>query len=322
MAAKYAPLILSRGEQFQPDPLVPIAHGYTQWPDDAEVHTVFYDSSAGVIDQFDGEVAANEITFSIPPEDIDVVPAGAPYETFLTDGEGIVTMLRYGQVIRRQASFFTPRATEFAHEALQFRDNFYNRKGNPGPKWFTTFGRPTIHDNTAIGLPNGVGALFPTVGGITFTVQAAMRYYRPLNTDSYIVSFNMIFPDPGDTAIVVGSNTAMTSYSYVWFTSTGKLRMGSGTGPVTMVQQVSEVTHTFVNNTNYKLRYDNDTRKLALLNSAMTTELISWTDSTGSMPRGEGYRYFGMNFQDFAILQFQTRGPQITQISAQDGFDV
>lgn len=319
MPGKYAALVMSRGEQFEPRPLTPLQHGYSSWPADATVYTVFYASDSGEIATIYGDVTPAQITFDSPPEEVDIVPAGAQYETFLIDDEGKTKQIRYGQVIRRQASFFHTPARDTGNRALQFRDDFYNRTGRVGPKWFVTNGRPTIFDHSG-DTPNGVGPNF------TFFSTAAMRFYAPLNTDSVIVSFNLLHNGAGDTAIILGSDAAMKSYLYVQFHDPGifesgvdKIRMGVGHGPIDpMVQKTPEVNHTVPDNANYKLRYDNDTKRLSLLTSDMLTEIIGWTDDTEEMPHGPGYRYFGANFQ----ASIFDSGHQLTSISAQDAISV
>ena len=315
---KMAALVLSRGEQFEPPPLLPLSHGYSSWTDNSSAYTVFYDSSGGEIARVFGEVTPDKITFDAAPGQVNLVPAGAPYETFLIDDEGKTKMIRYGNVVRKEAQFFSAPARNTATRALQFRDDFFNRTGRVGSKWFVTDGRPTIFDHGDD--PNGVGP------NRKFFATAAMRYYAPLNTDSPIISFNLLHKGAGDTCIVVCSNAAMTDYLYVQFHDPGaleggidKVRMGVGHGPVQpLVQKVPQVNHTVVSNTNYKLRYDDGTKRLSLLTSDMVTEIIGWTDDNDEFPHGPGFRYFGANFQ----ASLFDSGNQLTSISAQDGINV
>lgn len=310
MPGKYAALSLSRGEQFQPPPLTPRRHGLVQWPDEATVHTVFYDTAGGVIADIAGTVTPDAITFDVDAEEVDIVPAGAHFETFVVTNDGKSHQVRYGQVIRKEAYFANRPATTTINHALQFRDNFYSRTGLVGSKWFVTLGKPTIYDNGSN--PNGVGphtALF---------VDAAMRFYAPLNSDSVTLSFNLLNPGAGRTGLVLCSNADMTSYLFAAF-ETGLnnnfIHLGVGQGPIQMVDQVPEVSHTVVNNTNYKLRYDDLTKRLSLLNSDQTTEIVGWTDEDEIVPHGQGYRHFGANWQASLL----STGVQITTISAQDG---
>lgn len=318
MPGRFAALVLSRGEQFEPAPLTPRSHGYTSWPSDGVAYTIFYDTAGGEIARIYGEVTTEMVTFDSPPEQVDIVPAGAPYETFLIDDDGKPRMIRYGRVVRKQAQFFDSVARNTSTRALQFRDDFYKRTGRVGSKWFVTYGRPTIFAHTG-GDPNGVGP------HSTFFADAAMRYFAPLNSDSPILSFNLLHRGAGDTAIICCSDAAMKSYLYVQFRDPGifeggvdKVRMGIGHGPISpMVQKVAEVNHTVVDNTNYKLRYDDLTKRLSLFNSDMTTEIIGFTDDNEELPHGPGYRYFGANFQ---ASIFDT-GHQLTSISAQDALN-
>ena len=312
MPGLYKALVLSRGEQFDPPPLVATRHGFSAWPQESSAYTTFYASDGGVIATVWGEVTPQEIRFDASPGEVDGVPAGAQYETFLIDGEGRPKQLRYGQVIRRQAQFFSTPARSTGNQALQFRDDFHNRKGLVGSKWFVTLGRPTIFDNSDDNDPNGVGP------HTVFGADAAMRYFAPLNTNSWLLSFNLLNPGAGKTGIVVGSNAAMTMYRYVMFESgiaNNKLHMGRGTGPINLTDQVPTVAHTVVDNTNYKLRYDDATKRFGLWDSGLTTELIGWTDENEIMPSGPGYRYFGANWQSSLF----SSGVQLTSISAQDG---
>lgn len=315
MPGKFAALVMSRGEQFEPMPLTARSHGYTAWPDGSTAYTIFYGTDGSVLATIWGMVDPQRITFDSPPEAVDVVPAGAPYETFLIDDEGKKKAIRYGQVVRRQAQFFNTPARDTSARALQFRDNFYNRKGLVGQKWFPTLGRPTIFDNSISDLPNAVGP------HTVFGADAAMRYFAPLNTDSWILSFTVLNPGAGKTGIVGASNAAMTSYLYVMLetgVSNKKLHIGRGRGPISMIDQRPEVSHTVVNNANYKLKFDEETKRLALWDSTMTNELIWWVDEDDTVPKGPGYRYFGANWQSSLL----STGVQLVSISAQDGVNV
>lgn len=312
MPGKYAALTMSRGEQFQPPPLTPRSHGVGEWPTPATVHTVFYDTAGGTIADIAGTVTSTEITFDVDPAEVDIVPAGAHFETFVVTDDGKNHQIRYGQVIRKEAYFANRPATDTSAVALQFRDNFYARTGLVGSKWVPVLGKPTIFDNSDDGDPNGVGP------HIALFVDAAMRFYAPLNSDSITLSFNLLNPGAGKTGLVVCSNADMTSYLYAMYESgisNNYIHIGMGTGPITMLDQVPTISHTVADNTNYKLRYDDLTKKLSLLNADMTSEFGSWVDEDELVPHGPGYRYFGANWQASLL----SSGIQITSISAQDG---
>lgn len=310
MPGRYAPVVLSRGEQYQPAPLMPMAHGHTSWPVEATVQTFFYDTAGGIIADIAGVVNPDAITFDVDPAEVDIIPAGAHFETFLTTNAGKKHQIRYGQVIRKEAYFTNAPAQDTSNYALQFRDNFYSRTGLVGSKWVPVLGKPTIFDNG--GNPNGAGP------HTVFFVDAAMRYFAPMNTDSITLSFNLLNPGAGKTGLVVCSNATMTSYLYAMFesgSSNNYIHLGVGEGPISLEDQVPDVSHTVVNGTNYKLRYDDFTKRLSLFNSAMTSEYCHWIDEDERVPHGLGYRYFGANWQASLL----SSGVQITQISAQDG---
>lgn len=311
MTGKYAPLILSRGEQFMPPPLTPRAHGYQAWPVPSIVETIFYASDGGVITTIDGDVAPTAITFDVDPEDVDIVPLGAKYETFLEDSQGKKHQLRHGEVIRHEAQFFNTPARVSGNRALQFSDSFGNRKGRVGNKWVILGGKPTIfeHDSN----PNAVG--------VPANSRGAMRYVAPLNSNTVTLSINLLNPGSGKLAIGVTSDATMSSYRSVTFVAdsvspgNNKLYAASGSGIYTRTNQVPPVAHTIVDNTNYKLRYDDFTKKLVLLNSDMTDELISWTDEALVVATGPGHCYFDLAWEASLL----SSGPQVTMISAQDG---
>ncbi|WP_301119574.1 LtfC-like domain-containing protein [Mycolicibacterium fortuitum] len=312
MPGKYAALTMSRGEQFQPPPLTPRSHGVGEWPTNATVHTIFYDTAGGTIADIAGTVTPTAITFDVDPSEVDIVPAGAHFETFVVTEDGKNHQIRYGQVIRKEAYFANRPATDTSAVALQFRDNFYARTGLVGSKWVPVLGKPTIFDNSGAGKPNGVGP------HMTLFVDAAMRYYAPLNSDTATLSFNVLNPGAGKTGIVLCSNADMSSYLFAMFETgiaNNYLHMGVGQGPIALIDEVTKVPHITADNANYKLRYDDQTKKLVLLNSDMTSELITWTDSDEIVPHGPGYRYFGANWQ----ASLASSGVQLTSISAQDG---
>lgn len=312
MPGRYAALVLSRGEQFMPAPLTPRAHGWSQWPDNAIVHTIFYASDGSVIADVDGEVSPSGITFDVDPEEVDVIPAGAQYETFIEDDQGRPHQIRYGQVVRKEATFFTPQARAARQEALQFSDNFSTRKGLVSSKWEILDGRPTIFDNSDDGDPNAAGP-----NGI-FGSKAAMRFQKELNTDSFLMSVRLLNPGPGKTTIAGGCDATMTTGLFVQFESglfTNKIHVGVGSGPYAMTDQIADVNHTVPNNSVYKIRYDDDTKVFDVLNADMSAVLATWPDEDGIVPKGQGYRHFGISWQ----ASLTSSGIQVVSISTKDG---
>lgn len=316
MPGKYQALVLSRGEQYQPPPIRPREVGASSWPTDATVETVFYDSAGGVINTVAGLVAADALTWDTDPSEVDIVPAGAQYETFLTTVDTKKHQIRYGSVIRKQASFFAAQAAQAAAAVLQYSDNFYSRTGLVGSRWLALSGKPTIFDNPTPA-PNGVGPKTSFFGP-----GAAMRYYAQLNTDNFVLSFNLLNLGHGKTGVFGACNSSGTSYIYVMFDSTAnKAHMGLGTSPLALNDQVTAVDHTVPGSnavTNYKLRYDDATKTLACYAGEATTPLIDWQDEAGVVPHGAGFRYFGVNWQAPDLF---SKGVQLTSIYAQDGLD-
>lgn len=311
MPGKYAPLILSRGEQFM-QRLTPRAHGWKEWPVPSIVETTFYATDGGVIGTIDGDVAADAITFDVDPDEVDIVPIGAWYETFLEDNQGKKHQVRHGQVTRHEAQFFNTAARVSGNKAQQFSDTFATRKGRVGNKWVILSGKPWIYE--VDGNPNAVG--------VAPNHRGAMRLVAPLNTNTIALSFNLLNPGSGMLSIGVSSDAAMSSYRAITFVSdsvvpgNNKVYAGSGSGIYTRTNQVPAVSHLIVDNTNYKLRYDDFTKKLALLNSDATEELISWTDEGLIVPAGPGHRYVDLAWEGTV----SSGGPKVTMISAQDGF--
>lgn len=312
MPVRYASLILSRGEQFMPPPLTPRSHGFVEWPAAAQVYTVFYDSTGAEITTIDGDVTTSAITFDIDPDEVDRIPAGAGFETFLIDGQGRPIKLRYGQVIRHEAMFFNTPAQDRRNYALQFADDFYARTGLVGSKWVVIAGKPTIFDNSDDGDPNGVGP------HRVFGAKAAMRYRAELNTDSFLMSVTLLNPGAGKTALFGCADATLNSGLFVMFESgigNNYIHIGAASGPYTLTDQVADIPHTVESGTNYKIRYDDDTKLLTVLNSDLTETLGQWEDAAGLVPHGKGYRHFGASWQASLL----SSGVQLSSISMQDG---
>lgn len=310
---------LSRGATWNPAPAdrpYLIADVGNPWPDGATAECVFTDTSGGELLTVTGTVTPAAITFTAPPSDVDPIGGGCNFEIFLTTG-GNIYKLRYGKVVRMEAPLANAPATVVSNQARLFTDTFptLGLRSN----WKAVDGRTSVHDNSALSLPNSVG---PNFGGLF--QRSAIRWDTPLSGNSAQIHVTVIDPSPivikAKTTIILCADQRFTSYMGVQFESssgTNSLRVGTGTGPYTWVDRATPVTHNVVNGDDYTIVFDELTNKLFIYQGDDTTPLASWTDSMGVVPHGPGYTYFGMAFQ--ASLSPLSPGVQVTGIQARDG---
>jgi hypothetical protein len=292
-------------KEIRPDP-------GTVWPD-GTTYTKFLDSAGGVIDQLDGTVTAQLISFSHPPESTDLIPAGAGFETFLVTDDGPYK-IRYGRVIRKEVTFPNAPATTNVFNALQFRDTF--QRSALGSKWVAVSGRTSIHSNPSP-LPKGVGPNF----GLLYD-KSAIRWFAPFNGDTVKTSITLLRAENswGRTTVVLCANQKFTSFLGLQFDTTDfefdgidKIRVVIGTGPFTMTTQAqfSIGLHEF---DRYTMGYDALTDSVSIYKGTNLTPLLTWVDESHLVPHGPGYRYTGFSWQADLI----STGPQITNWIGQD----
>ena len=154
--SRMSAVMLSRGSRWNP---LPWEHPYlgvdpgALWDVTAAASATFYDTSGAVITSIDGAVTPTAITFDADPDQVDVIPAGANFEIFYTTTAG-PTQIRYGKVVRREATFFQSPAVTTTFQPLQFTDTF-----------------PTL----------GLRSTWEAVAGVT---RASTTAHRPCRTGS------------------------------------------------------------------------------------------------------------------------------------------
>jgi hypothetical protein len=278
----------------------------TQWPE-GTTYTRFLDSAGGVIDQLDGVVTPQAITYSHPPDVTDPVPAGAGFETFLVTEDGPYK-IRYGRVIRKEVTFPDSPGVAKTQLALRFADNF--QRSALGSKWIQVMGRTSIHNNPAP-KPNGVGNDF----GLFFSASA-IRYFQPFSGDSVKTAISLLNPGWGKTTAILCANQQLTSFLGVQFDTAANpdaLRIVTGQGPTSMTVQAS-VNAPLADYDRYMAFYDEQTDRLSVYKGDALTPVLTWTDETHSIPHGPGYRYLGFSWQ----ADLLSTGPQLTNWIGQD----
>ena len=314
MQSEQSAVILSRGGVWNPEPheppyLIP-RHG-TTWPAKAYATIEFTDTTGAPILTLDGEVTPDAIRFSADSGDgLDDVPAGANFEITLETQDGDMK-IRYGKVIRKEVTWFPPPTTNVT--PVSFGDSF--QRTALGRKWIPITGRTRIHDNSSSSLPNGVAcdnALFS---------KSAIRYFQQFTTDSIRMNINVVNPlhlQAGKTGFIVCSD-ALLSTGIVMQLETGPgtdyIHIGTLTGPTTVVYEGDSVSNDTVNGDNYSVSYNDETKTIAVYKGTDLTPLKTWTDDTGMVPHGPGYRYVGFNFEATLL----SAGIQVTSWSARDG---
>ncbi|MBU8830824.1 LtfC-like domain-containing protein [Mycolicibacterium goodii] len=284
-----------------------------QWPAGAVAHTRFMASSGAVIADIPAaEVTGDYIRFLAQPGVVAEIPAGAKFETFIETADGPLK-IRYGTVMRPEAKFFGSPGR--AAQARKFVDNFQRSK--LGSRWENVRAGAKIYNNTANGLPYGVG---PNTG-LFSGAPASLRYYQQLGGDSFEIGFTITMPPAwggsnGRTTVIGCADHSFTTGLGVQIDSVdNELQLCRPVGPTEVVYLAPAIANVPQNFDNYRLRYNELTKELSLYKGA-SLEPISdpWVDENDDVPHGNGYRYMGFMFRP-TLLE---TGPQISGWSAKD----
>lgn len=293
MTTRMSVIELSSGSVWKPYPSQPpylTADIGDPWTVDADAWTVFTDTSGGVLNTlYADSVTADAITFIGDPSDVDSIPAGANFETFIDTDDG-PKKIRYGKVIRREAEFHDSPAQQLASVALNYTDTFptLGLRSN----WKAVSGRTRVYDNTGSSLPFGVSA-----NAELFFASSAIRWDTPLNTDTVKSHVVLLNQGAGQCNVIICADQRFTSGLAVQFDSnTNLIHVGIVTGPTTVTYEATSYSHTLADLEDFYVTYDAITKVLAVYQGTNLTPLKTWTDSGNLVPHGPGYRYAGFSF--------------------------
>jgi hypothetical protein len=311
-------LRLSRGSVWKPSPNEPPylrAPASDPWPDGAPAWTLFTNTQGATIARVDGEASPTAISFLADPEQVDLVPAGANFEVFIDTDDGPM-QVRYGKVVRREASYFnSPDVLGVTQAALQFTDTFPTL--GLKSSWDAVAGIAQVYDNSLSSLPNGVG---PRMELLTQS-RAAIRWHRPLNSRSVRVKVKLLnlsglFSDTGSKmTVVVCADQRFTSYLGVQFVENGgKIHFCKGTSPYTMTYLGSEIDNDVANGDSHEIYFDDANDTVSVYKGTSGTPLGSYPGVSEEMPLGPGYQYTGLAWDNTPL----NAGIQASYWSAKD----
>jgi hypothetical protein len=284
-----------------------------EWPFGAEAHTRFMNSAGAVIADIDAdEVTPTAIKFLAQPGDVNAIPAGAQFETFVETDDGPLK-IRYGIVQRPEATFFN-RPGASLQQAQLFRDSL--QRTGLGWRWEPVYGSTKLWDNSGQSLPFGMG---PNVG-LFNNQKSALRWYQQAGGDSVESSFTIVMPtvigeNNGYTTAVICADQNFTSGLAVTVNSydhlLGLARVTSPTSVVALGAPVADTQH---NDDNYRVRYNDLTDTLTVYKGTSLSPLITWVDAAHIVPHGNGFRHFGFMFSP----TFLETGPQVSGWEGKD----
>jgi hypothetical protein len=311
----YSAVVLSRGGTWKPRPdetpyLLPHNNRLAAFPDGATVECRFYGSDGLLITTVDGQVFPDRIEFVGDAEEMDRVPAGAGFTIVLDTNEGPFP-IRHGKVIRKQLEFTTPLA-QLDVPPLAINDNL--QRTALGNKWKTIFGRLQLVDNTADGLPIGVGAK---------AKEGAMRYIQEFTTPGVeigVTFLNRTPTVPSWTSLNFGADiNAEMGFSVKFETGSSpnrRIHIGTMNKPMDIIDRVPTVANEVVNNEYYRIRFIPGSKLVAVYKGESLEPIAKWIDENDIVPRGIGYRHLGASF--YRSSTSTTKGIQLTSISARD----
>lgn len=285
------------------------------WPDEASAWTEFRNTRGALLTTIYAEaVTPAGIRFLAQPSEVNDVPAGASFETFIETDDGPLK-IRYGIVMRSEARFYDSPAALGLEETRGFRDDF--QRAALGGKWETVRAGTKIYDNSAQSLASGVG---PNVS--LFSGQwSAIRYFRQLGGDSFEIAFTIVMPTVfgatnGKTTVLGAADLGFTTGIGVEVDSVNdRLHLCRVTSPTTVVYLDAGVANVPVSNDLHVLRYNDLTDTLAIYKGTSTSPLgTPWVDTGHIVPHGNGYRHLGFMFKP----TFLETGPQISGWEAKD----
>lgn len=285
------------------------------WPD-GDAHTRFMNSAGAlIVDIAAVEVTPDYIRFLAQPEQVNDIPAGARFETFIETPQGPMK-IRYGIVMRPQATFFnTPAAS--ATVARLFADPL--QRTALGNKWEPVYGATKMYNNASDSLPYGVG---PNTGLFSNT-KSAIRWHEQFSGDSIEASLTLILPpewggNNGKTSYVVCADQMYTTGLAVEFntiTNPDTVRFARVTSPTTLVYLGDAITNTIADHNLFRVRFNHLTKTLDVYKGSNLAPLgPSWVDVDDIIPIGNGYRHTGFMFSPTA----GDTGPQVSGWSAKD----
>ena len=291
------------------------------WPDGAVAHTEFRNTSGAMLADIEAsDVTAEAIMFLAQPADVESVPAGVPFETFIETDDGPLK-IRYGIVQRHEARFFDAPTIVATDVPRMFEDTF--QRTALGWRWEPVtgpHGSTKIYNNSGVSLPYGVGANVV----LFHNDPSAIRYYRPLQGDTAKITVTLLNTSAGKTGVVLCADINFISGLVVQFdstTGTDHINFGQLTGPASVTYLGSPITHTIANNDAYTITQNDLTKVLSVYagtDPSPGTLLGSWTDSGLVIPHGPGYRYLGFNFLPSGNFLIHEAGPEISGWAAKD----
>lgn len=260
------------------------------------------DATGGVLPFFEEVSVASDI------------PNGTSWALTIDYNDGNSPRLReQGTVIRAEAPFPNAPATSDIFTGVQYSYPF----GTPGlivdPAWLILAGNPQVYDNSGDSHPNGVGAGVDASGNYS---DIYMQYYAPLKTDTVRFTYTIVPSGQGDAYVVLCSNYQATNFAAIHHkhvTAGDKISIATGTGPTSISDATSLVTHTLAYE-NFTAEYNPSSNTFSVYVGASTDPLVSWTDSSNTVHHGAGDRYVGLGFHSTSTAP----GPEVSGWFASD----